>query len=174
MKRFLWCMGLLTLGLVSASTQRASAQEEGTRLPIPHHNVISANPFLLLFEWINVEFEHKVGPETTVGGIAQSVSFDDGDVSLAGASGFLRYYPQGSALSGFFVEGRLAVLHGEDEDGSGTVYGPGIHIGYNWLFGANRNFYVSMGLGLTRLFGEDIDGRAVLPEFRLLKIGFAF
>ena len=167
-------VGGLVLVMGFALPQSLSAQEEGTRLPIPHENVISANPFLLLFEWVNVEFEHKVGAETTVGAIGSSVSFDDGDVRLAGASGFLRYYPQGSALSGFYLEGRIALLHGEDEDGSGTVYGPGIHIGYNWLFGANRNFYLSMGLGVTRLFGEDIDGRVVLPEFRLLKIGIAF
>ena len=149
-----------------------SAQEEATRLPIPHEQVFSVNPFLLLGEWVNVEYERKVSTVGTVGAMGSWLTVGDG--TLTSLAGFYRYYPQGSALSGFFLEGRGGFYHVSEDDDSGQAFGTGIHIGYNWLFGSSRSFYLSMGLGANRLFGEDIEGRVVLPSFRLLRIGIAF
>jgi hypothetical protein len=156
--------------------QGASAQQEGTKLPVPHDQVISVNPFLLLGEWVNVEYERKVSPVGTIGAIGSWITVGSGDDegTLTSLAGFYRYYPQGAALSGFFLEGRGGIFHVSDDDGSGQAIGTGIHVGYNWLFGANRSFYLSMGLGATRLFGEDVHGTVVIPDFRLLRIGIAF
>jgi hypothetical protein len=48
-------------------------------------------------------------------------------------------------------------------------------VGYNWLLGANRNFYIGMGIGAIRLFGGDLgDSSETIPTLRLLNIGWAF
>lgn len=51
----------------------------------------------------------------------------------------------------------------------------GVDVGYSWLMGSKRNFYIGIGIGATRLFGGDIeDGSATIPSLRLLNVGFAF
>ena len=53
---------LVSLGclMVGMAPGRAQAQEAGTRTPVPHEQVLSANPFLLLWEWVNIEYERKM------------------------------------------------------------------------------------------------------------------
>jgi hypothetical protein len=93
-------------------------------------------------------------------------------------NGFYRFYPQGAALSGFYIGGRLAYHRVDDDfddDDEGNAFGVGFDLGYTWLLGADRNFYIGLGIGATRLFGGDIDGdRVVIPSIRLINIGFAF
>ncbi len=161
--------------LVGAFPGQAEAQDPGTRTPVPDEQVISANPFLLLFEWFNGEYERKVSPTMTLGVGASRFSFDDGDESYTGLNGFVRYYPQGAALSGFSLGGRLGIHSVSDDDDEGEAYGMGVDIGYSWLLGSERNFYIGLGIGATRLFGGDIEGgRVVIPSIRLINIGFAF
>ena len=167
--------GLVVLALGCMLPQPVSAQEEGTKVPVPHNQVISANPFLLLWEWTNVEYERKISDMATVGAAGSWISLDGGDEDYFSLSGFYRYYPQGAALSGFYLGGSAGFYRVSDSDDEGHAYGIGVDIGYSWLFGVKRNFYVSLGFGATRRFGGDIEeGSVTLPSVRLLNIGFAF
>jgi len=170
------CLTCLLASLIPGTVQ---AQVEGTRAPVLHNQVISANPFLLLGEWFNAEYERKIAPTATVGVIGSRVSFDDGDAVYTSLNGFFRYYPQGAALSGFYMGGRLGVHQGSVDDGyeddEGHTYGLGVDIGYSWLLGESRTFYIGLGIGASRLFGGDLDdGRVVIPSIRLINVGFAF
>jgi len=163
-------LGCLAFGLTPGQTK---AQDTGTKAPVAHKQVISANPFLLLWEWGNIEYERKVSPKMTVGAAASVLSVDD--VNYESLNGLLRYYPQGAAMSGFSFGGRLGVHNGSDDKEEGHTFGFGVDIGYSWLLGADRNFYIGMGFGLTRFFGGDLEeDRVVLPSIRLINVGFAF
>ena len=166
---------LLAVVLGASLPGHASAQAPGTKVPVPHDHVLSANPILLLFEWANVEYERKISPTSTVGVAGSWISLDDGHEEYKSVNGFYRYYPQGAALTGFYIGGRLGFHRVTTYSDEGNLFGVGIDVGYSWLLGANRSFYVSMGVGANRLFGEDInDGSATLPTLRLVNIGFAF
>jgi hypothetical protein len=64
----------------------------------------------------------------------------------------------------------------EDDTGdSGTVFGAGFELGYNWLLGAKKQLYVSLGAGADRLFGADLeDVSVVIPTVRIINVGIAF
>ena len=163
---------VMILGMVPGSGE---AQQVGTRAPVPHNQVISANPFLLLWEWANVEYERKVSPKTTAGFSGSWISLDEGDEEYLNLNAIYRYYPQGAALSGFYFGGRTGVHRVSDDDDSGTAFGFGFDLGYTWLLGESQNFYIGMGIGATRLFGGDMDdASATIPNLKLVNIGFAF
>lgn len=162
--------------LMTGSIPRpAHAQEAGLRAPVPHNQVLSANPFLLLGEWANVEFEREITPASTIGLAGSWVSFNEGDEAYKSLNGFYRYYPQGAALAGFYLGGRFGVHRVSDRYDEGHAFGLGIDVGYSWVMGAKRHFYLGLGIGATRLFGGDVEGgRVVLPSVRLLNVGVAF
>lgn len=170
--QILICLGCLMAGALPG---QARAQEDIPEAMVPHEQILSANPFLLLWEWANVEYERKVSPTGSVGIAGSTVSFDDGDANYKSLNGFYRYYPSG-ALEGFYLGGRLGIHQGSEDDDDGHVYGFGIDIGYAWLLGDNDNFYIGLGIGATRFFGGDLDTdeRVVLPSIRLVNIGVAF
>ena len=153
----------------------AGAQAPGTKVPVPHDNVLSANPILLLFEWANVEYERKISPTGTVGVGGSWISLDEGYEEYRSVNGFYRYYPQGAALTGFFIGGRIGYYRVSDYDDDFNAFGVGIDIGYSWLLGQSQSFYVGLGIGANRLFSGDLhDDSATLPTIRLVNIGFAF
>ena len=48
-------------------------------------------------------------------------------------------------------------------------------IGYAWLLGSSQRVGVSLGVGVTRVFGGDLDGGSMaIPNIRLLNVGIAF
>jgi hypothetical protein len=151
----------------------AFAQAPGTRLPVANNQVVSTNPFLLMFEYGNVEYERKHTESGTFGG---SLSFrGGGSVDYTNVQGFYRYYPQNAALTGFYLGGRGGVHRLTGRRDSAHVFGAGFEIGYSWLFGAERHFAVSLGAGATRLFGGDLEGASVvIPTLRLVNIGWSF
>ena len=167
-------LGCMMLGLLPGSAQAQVSEVEAQNL-VPHTQVISGNPFLLLGEWWNVEYERKVGPEFSVGIAGSNVSFEGGDTNYKSLNGIVRYYPSG-ALTGFHLGGRLGVHKGSNKEDEGHVYGLGVDVGYSWLLGSSRRFYVGLGIGATRFFGGDLDtdGRVVLPSIRLINVGYAF
>jgi len=166
---------VLIVAALALAAGPAHAQEEGTRTPVPHRQMISANPFGLMFEWYNGEYERKVGERSTVGASASGFALDGGDADYVNVAAFYRFYPQRAALSGFYIGGRGGVHHVSSEGDAGVFFGLGFELGYTWLFGANRNFGVSLGAGATRLFGAELAGVPLtVPTLRLLNIGVAF
>ena len=166
------CVALAAL-IAAPAVVLAQTPSSGTRVPVANKHVISANPFLLMGEYINVEFERKHTESRTFGVSASSFGFDDADYRNVQA--FYRYYPQGASLTGFYLGGRGG-MHRVSADGeAGHAFGLGFEIGYGWLFGAQRNFAVSVGAGATRLFGGDVDGASpVIPTLRLINLGWSF
>jgi hypothetical protein len=174
MKTSSMALGVILLLIGAVLPQGVSAQE-GTRQPVVHDQVISANPLLLLFEWFNAEYERKLNNTTTAGFSGGWISLDDGDDDYVNLTGFVRYYPQGAALTGFYLGGKFGIHRVESTDEDGTALGFGIDIGYSWLLGINRSFYVGIGIGATRLFASDLeDASLTVPSLRLVNIGFAF
>jgi hypothetical protein len=171
---------LLLPGILAVATPGAvHAQDDMSRAA--GRNVLSANPFLLIATWFNAEYERVISATSTVGvrlstfsiGVDDGIDGDD-DADYYSGRAFWRYYPNG-APAGFFF-GFDAGVTGLDESGeSHTVLGAGFELGYNWLLGSRRNFYISLGAGADRLFGGDIgDASAVIPTVRIVNIGFAF
>jgi len=176
-RRFLYTLALAAVAaaiVLASSPARAQAQaQEGTRPAVPHEQVLLANPFGLMLRWWNVEFERKLTPSTTWGVSTSFLTLEGSD--FASLNALYRYYPQGAALSGFFLGGRVGLYHVSDEGESGEALGLGFEVGYTWLLGSRRNVAFSLGAGLTRIVAGDIlDGPSVLPTVRLLNVGIAF
>ena len=175
--RFLYTLAL-TAGaaamLLASSPAHAQAQaQESTKPAVPHEQVLSANPFGIVLRWWNVEFERKLTPSSTWGASTSLLALEGSD--FASLNALYRYYPQGAALSGFFLGGRVGFYHVSDESESGEALGLGFEIGYTWLLGSRRNVALSLGAGLSRIVAGDVmDGPSVLPTIRLLNLGIAF
>lgn len=172
LSRAVFIVAASAAALAGAAPARAQ-QQEGTKAPVAHQQIISANPFGLMFEWWNVEFERKVNATSTWGVNASYLGPGDADYFSVG--GFYRYYPQGAALNGVFLGGRAGLYRVSEDGTSGQCFGLGFEVGYTWLLGARRNVGLSLGAGVTRLFGNDIgDASIALPTVRLLNLGIAF
>jgi hypothetical protein len=169
------CLAVASLifSLVLVGVSPAFAQE-GTRTPVPHHQALSANPFGSMFGWFNADYERKINESNTWGASGSTLSVGGG-VDYFNAQLAYRYYPQGAALTGFYIGGRGG-LHSVDVDHeSGRFFGLGFELGYNWLFGARRNVSLGMGAGATRLFGGALNGASLtIPTVRLVNVGIAF
>jgi hypothetical protein len=158
----------------------AHAQETSA----PPKNVISVNPFGILLEWFNLEYERVVSESSTVGiGGSTYTDFADGDFTdptsqvederYANADVFFRFYPSGNPLNGWMFGVKAGVTKVTD---SGTYAGVGFDVNRSWLLGKRDNFYVGVGFGLKRLFGapEEDDLVPVVPTFRIVNVGIAF
>jgi hypothetical protein len=166
---------IASAALLALLAPATTAAQEGTRAPVTHQQVVSTNPFGLMFEWFNAEYERKATRSSTWGLSGSLFSLDGGDVDYANGAFFFRYYPQGAALTGFYVGGRAGIHRASADRESAVFYGLGFEIGYNWLLGASRKFSVGIGVGATRLFGNDLDGVSLtIPTVRLVNIGVAF
>jgi Protein of unknown function (DUF3575) len=153
----------------------AHAQTEATKTAVVHQQVLSTNPLGEIAQWFNVEYERKIGLATTLGVAASTYKYMD----YTSASLLLRWYPQDAALDGFYLGARTgAYRFGNYRLGYSSVLpGVGLEIGHAWLFGQNRNVSVSVGFGLTRLFGDRANGYdapTFLPNARLANVGIAF
>lgn len=170
---FALAAGAAVVLLASSPVQAQAQAQEGTRPAVPHDQVLSANPFGLMLRWWNVEFERKFSPSSTWGVSTSFLTLEGSD--FASLNALYRYYPQGAALSGFFLGGRVGLYHVSDAVESGEALGLGFEIGYTWLLGARRNVALSLGAGLSRIVAGDVmDGPSVLPTVRLLNVGIAF
>ena len=169
-----WVVGAwLALGVLAASP--AAGEAQATREPVEVNWVLSANPFLLLAEWVNVDLERKVGDAAALDFQGSIITFDNGDEDYMSLNATYRYYPQGAALTGFYFGPKVGVYRVDDSTTEATVFGAGFELGYNWLLGANRRFALGLGLGASRLFGGDLeDSSAYLPTVRLVNVGWAF
>lgn len=147
---------------------------------VPHENVVSANPFGLLLEFFNAEYERVVGESSTVGFGGSTFSYDgdaefgEADERYTNADVFYRFYPSGNPLDGWAFGVKAGITSVAD---AGTYAGFGFDANRSWLLGKRNNFYVGIGFGLKRLVGvDDADniGLEYIPTFRIVNIGIAF
>src|SRR5712691_4777274 len=178
----------------------AQAQTESTKAPVPHEQVISTNPFGLLFKWYNVEYERKIGEATTLG--ISASHFPDGE--YANAALLARWYPQGAALDGFYLGARAGAYgikthtyqystppprpdannpthptiqsYPTYREQTTVVPGLGLELGYNWLLGPKQNVSIGLGFGVARMLrsADDDSMPYAIPNVRLVNIGIAF
>ena len=181
MRRLSFALLVLTL---TATTTRAQTVD----LPV-QANVLSINPFGFLFEWYNFEYEHAFSATTSwalgVGHLNFGDDEDDDETSYTSADIKLRYYPSGEAPTKFSAGIAFGYSRVTDEDlVSSTVVendfdalSIGIDLGYSWLLGRTRQFFIGTGVGAKRLFpiGDDNDDDETFgyPTLRL-SIGYAF
>lgn len=136
---------------------------------LPHTQVVSANPFGIMLEFFNAEYERAAGESFTVG-IGGSTFTNDGDTYL-NADLFWRFYPDRDPkpFQGWSFGLKAGVTHLDQK----TYAGAGFDIDRSWLLGKNENFYVGVGGGLKRLMGHGV-GLKIIPTIRLVNIGYAF
>jgi hypothetical protein len=172
-----WCVRLARAGacaaVVLAMSVASAHAQDGVKVPVAHAQTISANPFGLMLEWFNAEYERKISESVTWGVSGSSLGL--GDAAYRRGNVLFRYYPQGAALTGLFLGGRTGVSRVSFDGDSAIFYGAGFELGYSWLFGSRRNVGLSLGAGLDRIFGGDLqDVDLTLPNLRLVNIGIAF
>ena len=156
---------------------------------------LSVNPFGLLLEWYNLEFERKISSGVSIGASAASLHDEFWNVDV-----LARYYPQGDALRGFYLGARAGVVGLEltryeyqapppgVPPGRGVPVYPiatretrlvpaaGLEAGYNWLLGSKKNVAIGLGFGLSRLLDDDNGDyyMPVIPHWRVVNVGIAF
>lgn len=152
----------------------ASAAHAQSVLP-ERRNVISANPFGLLLELFNGEYERVVS-ESSTAGVGGSY-FTAEDIDYVNADAFFRFYPQGDPLDGWAFGAKAGVTSVAN---LGSYVGFGFDVNRSWLLGRNDNFYVGVGFGLKRLLGvsdaddPNNDVLRFIPTIRLVNVGIAF
>lgn len=166
----------LTLFTMALTLGEASAIRAQEPEPTPYKQVVSANPFGLLIELFNAEFERAIS-ETSTAGFGGS-TFSRGSERYINADVFFRYYPGVGAFQGWAFGGKLGITSVADA----TYFGYGFDVNHSWLLGRQKNFYVGLGFGLKRLVGMDksaVDENGdelldFIPTFRIINIGYAF
>lgn len=151
-----------TFGAVSVSPASAQAA--------PRQQVISANPFGLLLEFFNAEYERVVGESSTAGVGGSFLSLDNED--YVNIDAFWRFYPQKvpTPLAGW----AFGLKAGITRVGGESHFGAGFDVNRSWLLGKDDNFYVGIGFGLKRIVGASAGDPMFIPTFRIVNVGFAF
>ena len=163
-----------TAAVAAAVLVTASAAPAQAQAPV-RKNVISANPFGLLLELFNGEYERVVS-ESATAGVGGSF-FTNEDIDYVNADAFFRFYPQADPLDGWAFGAKAGITKIDDV---GSYFGFGFDVNRSWLLGRNDNFYVGVGLGLKRLVGvsdednPDDDLLVFIPTIRLINVGIAF
>jgi len=161
----------LALAVVAGALISAATPIEAQQAVRPSRRVISVNPFGLLLDLFNVEYERRVSESATagVGGSFFSTSDDD----YVNADLFYRFYPSATPLEGWAFGVKAGITKVTDE---GTFFGFGFDTNWSWLLGKKDNFYVGAGFGLKRLYGTSDSNFDLkyIPTVRVINIGFAF
>ena len=179
--------------VLTALASPAYAQDTGTKVPVEHSNTISTSPIADLLGFVNGEYQRKLSESSTIGVSAGTLEVDDDRYSNVMLFG--RYDPQGAALTGFFVGGRLGAHrisydtydYSQPPAPGGPFVPPirrresetrpaiGLDVGYDWLLGAKRNVLIGVGAGAMRIIGtgSENDFLVAFPTGRL-NVGFAF
>ena len=155
----------LPLLLLAAVILAAPARGQGA----PPTQVVSANPFGIMLEFFNAEYEHTAGESFTVGVGGSIWTHDHG--TYRNLDLFWRFYPDKDpkAFEGWSFGLKAGVTHIDAK----TYFGAGFDVDRSWRLGKNENFYVGIGGGLKRLMGNGA-GLKIIPTIRLVNIGYAF
>lgn len=139
--------------------------------PPTYEQVISVNPFGILLEFFNAEYERVATESSTLGIGGSFISQKDDD--YLNADLFWRFYPSGNPFEGWAFGAKAGLTNIPDH---GTFAGVGFDLNRSWLLGKNENFSVGAGFGLKRLFGADDEELSlkIIPTIRIVNIGFAF
>ena len=163
--------------------------------------VFSANPFGLILELFNAEYERVISGTSTIGFGGSTLKNDHDiypDPPILGTDEFgfpiydwanepdpitetdryinfdvfWRFYPSGNPLVGWAFGAKLGITSVNDQ----THLGYGFDLNRSWLLGPEENFYVGLGFGLKRLIGttEADDLIPVIPTIRIANVGFIF
>ena len=118
-----------------------------------------------------------------VGGTYWGPDITDGDFRYLSGDLKVRYYPEARPFQGFSFGGSVGVTRVKGTDNTsqttGSASGPsmGVMLDYNWLLGAQRAFYVGLGVGAKAVFisDKDISDNATVryPTARI-SVGWAF
>lgn len=161
----------MVLGLMMV-VQPGQAQEvrEGPRAQI------SVSPILALAEWFTGEFEYAFSDQLS--GVFGFSYFSPEDTYIA-FDGKVRFYPNATPLEGFNISGSIGHTSVSDANTDAKVSGmtAGVDLGWSWLFGEQKRWFLGVGLGAKRYFGdENLGGEDIslfLPTARL-NFGIAF
>ena len=151
----------------------AFAQEPPELPPVDYTQVLSSNLLGVVAKWVNVEYERKASSSMSAGLSASAFFISHGDGNMRRANAFVRFYPQGAALSGIFIGIRGGMVWNRPYGGfDDSTPRAGIEIGRTRLFGAKKNIALSTGFGLDRAWYDG--GSVVIPNIRLFNVGIAF
>jgi hypothetical protein len=177
---------LIAIALLALASP-AIAQDSGTKTPVTHKQTLSTSPVADILGFINGEYQRKVTESATLGVSAATYEWDDDD-RYSNVMFLGRYYPQGAALTGFFIGGRIGAHRIDYETWEFNPNGftstttkktetrpaIGIDVGYEWLLGAKRNVVIGTGVGAMRLLGNSEDNFLIAFPTARLNVGFAF
>lgn len=181
-------MNRLVRGVCLAVILTASAATGAAAQAAPHPNVISVNPFGILLDFFNAEYERAIAPTQTVG-VGGSTYADEteewvGDENwqtrthrYVNADAFWRYYPSGHPFQGWNLgvkAGITSINSSHSGEDGGIHFGYGFDANRSWLLGPTDRLYVSVGFGLKRLIGVEDAFHKYVPTFRIVNVGFAF
>ena len=158
------CAATASLLLLLAPSRSLPAQ--GTA-PI-RSNVLAVNPLGIPFKFLSVDYERALAGGFSLGGNVSYISWGDEDdsdeVSYRSVELKGRIYPEADGLRGFAVGLTAGVSQlkeditddtGLNDDLEDTFPTLGVVVDYNWLLGKERRFFVGMGLGAKRVYGDD-------------------
>jgi hypothetical protein len=162
-------MALVAVGALLGMPEAGHAQAVGRGT-----NVISANPFGILLEWFNAEYERVVTDTGTLGIAGSTFTSESNDYYNFDVFG--RFYLREQALDGPMFGMRVGVT---DVPNQGTYPGIGFDLNWSWLMSRNDNFYIGIGFGIKRLLGVDEEDQndgflTYIPTFRLVNVGIVF
>lgn len=159
----MWRLAPIVLAIVTTLAAPASAQPA----PAGHRQVLSANPFGLLFGLFNAEIERSVSPSATAGA-GGSVYANESD-DYVNADVFYRYYPSGRPFDGWAFGMKAGVTNVD----SRPFFGAGFDVNWSRLMGKDDRVYMGWGFGLKRLVAAD-EYNQFVPTIRIVNIGIAF
>jgi hypothetical protein len=148
MSRHSRCVPAVVFGIV-AITLMGGAPAAAQDSQQPRAQAVSANPFGLLLNFFNAEFERQVSHSATAG--AGGSTFGDSGGRYVNADVFYRYYLSGHPLKGWALGVKAGATSVTD---TGTFFGIGFDANHSWLLGRKENIYIGLGFGLKRLRHE--------------------
>jgi hypothetical protein len=161
--------------------------------PAEKKNLISFNPFGAAFGWYSGEYERVITPKFSlaISGSTVSIGSDEDEVTINGVHIAPRLYPNERAASGLWFGGQFGLRQIEEnleiidttrpldelelETNTSDFIVVGFEIGFTYLFGVNRNYSLSVGAGVNKYFGDELeDVSGTLPTLRLVNLGLGF